>query len=197
MKNIFHSLFICLLKDLVTPICSVLLFSDLFGFTGIWIGLALSPVLTISLTALISKLRFLKKKFPFFLDESSRKIYSFDFLVTPENTMKIQDEVGKTLTRENVSSKSVIRAALLIEEIYMLLIEKNTPKVLLSELTIFLGDHVVMIFRDDGEIFDLTSESNATGSFRGFVVQNIMEHQKDKKNITTTSYNRNFIILPL
>ena len=197
LRNIFHSLFICLLKDLVIPICSVLLFSDLFGFTGIWIGLALSPVLTISLTALISKLRFLKKKFPFFLDESSRKIYSFDFLVTPENTMKIQDEVGKTLTRENVSSKSVIRAALLIEEIYMLLIEKNTPKVLLSELTIFLGDHVVMIFRDDGEIFDLTSESNATGSFRGFVVQNIMEHQKDKKNITTTSYNRNFIILPL
>ena len=197
LRNMFHSLSICLLKDLIMPVCSVLLFSDLFGFTGIWIGLALSPVFTIAVAAFISKLRFFKKDFPFFLEQSPRKIYSFDFLVTPEATMKIQEDVGRILTRENISGKSVVRAALLIEEIYMLLIEKNAPKILLSELTVFLGEHVVMIFRDDGEIFDLTSESNASGSFRGFVVQNIMEHQKDKKNITTTSYNRNFIILPL
>jgi hypothetical protein len=196
-QSIGHSLTICALKDLLMPVLCVFAFGALLGFSGVWVGLSLAPFLTLIIGTLLSLLRFKGKKFPLFLDESEKHHYSFDFVVTTENTMSIQQKVREILTQEGVSSKNITKALLIIEEIYMFLIDHNAPKVLLSELTIVVGKHVQMIFRDDGKIFDITSEINATSSFRGFVLKNIMINQEDKKNITTTSYNRNFIILPL
>ena len=196
-QSIGHSLTICALKDLLMPVLCVFAFGALLGFSGVWVGLSLAPFLTLIIGTLLSLLRFKGKKFPLFLDESEKHHYSFDFVVTTENTMSIQQKVREILTQEGVSSKNITKALLIIEEIYMFLIDYNAPKVLLSELTIVVGKHVQMIFRDDGKIFDITSEISATSSFRGFVLKNIMINQEDKKNITTTSYNRNFIILPL
>ena len=196
-QSITHSLTICVLKDLLMPILCVFAFGAMLGFSGVWVGLSLAPLLTLVVGTLLSLLRFKGKKFPLFLDESEKHHYSFDFLVTADNTMSIQQKVREILTQEGVSSKNITKALLIIEEIYMFLIDHNAPKVLLSELTIVVGKHVQMIFRDDGKIFDITSEISATSSFRGFVLKNIMINQEDKKNITTTSYNRNFIILPL
>ena len=191
------SLFICFLKDLGMPIFCVFLLGNSFGFTGIWIGLCLAPLLTTALGILISRIKFKGKKFPLFLDMSQNKIYSFDFKVTPENTIKVQEKIEELLNNENISMKTITKATLIVEEVYMFLIDQNVPRTLLSEITIVIGKKLVMIFRDNGKIFDLTNEISATSSFRGFVLKNIMQQQKDKKNITTTSYNRNFFILPL
>ena len=72
----------------------------------------------------------------------------------------------------------------------MLIMEKNGNQEILSEISVFIDKDVKLIIRDNGVIFDITSENSAMDSFRGYFVKNMMQHQEDKMNLTTTSYNR-------
>ena len=57
------------------------------------------------------------------------------------------------------------------------------------------GTSVEIIERDNGIIFDITNEDARIESLRSFVVSNIMTRQRDKKNLLTTSLNRNVLIV--
>lgn len=197
LKRVKHSLLICFFKDLLFPVTCSLFLGHFFGLNGLWAGLATAPLVTIIVSSVITKLRYRKREFPLLLKPEKKAIYSFDLRLTPQSIMDVQEKVTQILESNKTSMKSVNLAALFIEEMYMFILEKNPKKTLLSELTLMIDKEIKLIFRDDGIIFDITDEKTNDSSFRSYIVQNIMQHHKQKMNITTTSYNRNFIILPL
>lgn len=198
VKQLFkHTMFLCFIKDLAAPITCAMVCRDIWGFNGLWIGLAIAPVFTIIVGFISTKLVFPKKQFPLLLENNEAIIHSFDIILNPENIITVQRKIEEILEQSNASLKTRIQLSLLIEELCMLIMEKNGNQEILSEISVFIDKDVKLIIRDNGVIFDITSENSAMDSFRGYFVKNMMQHQEDKMNLTTTSYNRNFFILPL
>ncbi len=50
---------------------------------------------------------------------------------------------------------------------------------------------VRLIIRDNGEIFNITDADNEIKSLNSYVVSRLMNRLRIRKNITTTSLNRN------
>ena len=97
--------------------------------------------------------------------------------------------------RENgIDRKIVSKVKLLIEDLYMLIYEKNgAENAVYAECTVIIRDTgVQLITKDDGVLFDLSSEDVVAGSIIEFMVSGYMEKLNDnKKYLTTMSYNRN------
>jgi hypothetical protein len=89
------------------------------------------------------------------------------------------------------------RIKLLIEELYILIAEKNEGKRMLSELTVFLRpEGIQMISKDDGVLFDISEDDVSVTSIASFVVSNYMEKLgNDKRHLTTMSFNRSAFLI--
>ena len=100
------------------------------------------------------------------------------------------DEV---LSSFSVSKRTRLLAGVFIEDILMLVLEKNEGKKdLRAECTIIAESAGIrIILRDSGVVFDVTDEDALPDSFRQFVIANMMTIQENKAYITTTGYNRN------
>ena len=69
--------------------------------------------------------------------------------------------------------------------------DRNGPKRIRAEITVDMSDGICMIIRDDGEIFDITDADARATSFRTYFVSNLMMAIPARRNMTTTSFNRN------
>ena len=56
---------------------------------------------------------------------------------------------------------------------------------------------IAIAMRDEGEIFDITDTDSYITSFRSYIVANVMAAHKGRRNLTTTSFNRNGFYIPL
>ncbi len=82
-----------------------------------------------------------------------------------------------------------MKAALLIEEIGMSIVENNPTAQPLAELTLFFDGQPKIIIRDNGVHFDLTDE--AVNSFRSFFTYSLLDAGNiDNDYLTTQNYNR-------
>ena len=76
----------------------------------------------------------------------------------------------------------------------MLVMNRNkaSKKVVDAECTIITqSDGIRLVFRNTGEIFDITDVDSKVDSFRQYFVSNLMFNQEEKLYMTTTGYNRN------
>ncbi len=184
-------------NDVAMPILLSILLGLAFGVTGVWMGLALGPVMTILVTALIVYFRYKRANFPLLLDKARDElIFSSNLVLSPDSIMALVQRQEDLLTQYGVCSRSIYHVSLLIEETFMLIVEKNPGKKILAECTTDLNDDVCLILRDSGVIFDITDTDLYVSSLRAFVVAGVMERQKKKAYLTTTGYNRNVFRLP-
>lgn len=198
LAKIKHAVLICFFKDLLMPVAFALPFSAAWGLDGIWIGLSVGAVAAWIASVLASWLVLGKKDFPLYLEHSNGKIFSFDFCITEEEIMSHREIVAELLERHNASKRTIMRSMLLIEELFMLIKEKNAGRTLMAEMTVFIEENEVrLIMRDDGEIFNITDSEDDLISFRAFMVSSLMNDQGPRKNLTTMSFNRNMFVLPL
>ena len=89
---------------------------------------------------------------------------------------------------------------LLIEELYMLIYEKNEGRHVLSECYVLLiPEGVKIITKDDGILFDISEEDVSVTSIASFAVSAYMEKLgENRRHLTTMSFNRSsFLIKPL
>ncbi|MBQ0041496.1 MAG: hypothetical protein KBS56_05650 [Clostridiales bacterium] len=56
---------------------------------------------------------------------------------------------------------------------------------------LFGPNHVRIIVRDNGVIFNFVDENNAVESMNAYVLNSLLERTKDKEYLITTSLNRN------
>ena len=118
----------------------------------------------------------------------------YEFKLDPKSIVETQQQVEKFLSGNGVDRKIVSKVKLLIEDIYMLIYEKNgVGKEVYAECTVIVRDTgVQVITKDDGVLFDLSSDDVVAGSIVELMVSSYMKKLKDnKKYLTTMSYNRN------
>lgn len=188
---------ICGMRDALVAIPICIVCGKLFGLYGLFFGSTLSPLVAYIVTMLYVRLRYGKANWPLLLSEKETAVTSafYEFTVTPENVIATQKQVEAFLSDAGVSKKIVFRCKHLIEDLYMLIYEKNgSGKQLISaECTVILRDNAVhIITKDDGVLFNLADEDANAVSCLAFVVSGYMDALKgNKKYLTTMSYNRN------
>lgn len=111
----------------------------------------------------------------------------------------MSERVNKALRDRGFGDRSATQAALFTEEIGLTLIEKNKTarKPLLVEISLLFEDSsVLLIERDSGVIFDVTDPELKIDGLSSFVINGLLNAQKEKAYLTTTGYNRNMIRFP-
>jgi len=187
--------FACLQNGLLY-ILLPMLGSSLFGMNGMWAGFVAAPVLTLCIAMLVVYKRFGKDNFPFILKSMDSEIEVLDDVLTPENTVSLSEQVRDLMLSHRYSDDDANRAALFVEEIGSTILEVNgrSRKPVLIELSLFFRkDSVLVIVRDSGALFDATDPNLPVKGLSGFVLNGLMEAQKEKEYLVTTGYNRNLI----
>ena len=169
---------------LVMPVACVAV-GSLFGVEGVWAGMGAGPFAGLLVSAAIICPAAGLKAFPLLLPrDRDDKIHVFNLNLTDEEIVETSRQVG--------SLPGVpMRAALMTEEVFMAVKDRNRGKRVLGEVTVDLNDGVKLVLRDDGEIFDITDADQRISSLRTFLVASIMESQKRRMNLVTTGFNRN------
>lgn len=178
----------------VTPACIAL--GYFFGIYGMFAGVAVGPAIAYAISVLYIRFRYGKDNYPLLLSEKLKgfKHKFYEFKLNPESIVGTQHQVEKFLVENNIEQKTISKAKLLIEDLYMLIYEKNgVDKAVYAECTVIIREtDVQIITKDDGVLFDLSSEDVIAGSIIEFMVSGYMEKLKEnKKYLTTMSYNRN------
>ena len=103
------------------------------------------------------------------------------------------------LIENDVDQKTVNRIKLLIEDLYMLIREKNGGKAILSECSVTLfSEGIRIVSRDEGALFDISEDDVKADSVVSLVFSGYMENMvENRQYLTTTSFNRSaFLIKP-
>ena len=170
--------------------------SVIFGINGLWAGFAVAPVLTLICAFLFVFLRFGKDNFPFLLKNMESEIVVLDDTLTPDSASALSEKVQDCLLSHQYPKDAANRAALFTEEIGLTIIEinKRSKKPVLIEFSLFFeDDHVLIIERDSGKLFDLTDPDAEIKGLSGFILSGLMEAHDEKAHLVTTGYNRNMI----
>ena len=116
--------------------------------------------------------------------------------LTPESAASLSVQVKNSLQSHQYSIETANSAALFTEEIGLTILESNRPskKSILIELSLFFeDDHVLIIERDSGKLFDLTDPDAEIKGLSGFTLSGLMKAHNEKAYLVTTGYNRNMM----
>lgn len=199
IEKIGLGLVVCALRDVVLSVGLALAFGKIFGMNGMFIGLAASSAVACALLFIYIIARYGKKDCPQLLSQVPGDEHShlFHLSVKPEQIIGVQKTVETLLVDHNVDRRSVGKVKLLIEELYMLILEKNGDKTVLSELTVFIHpDEIRIIIKDDGVLFDISEEDVNVTSLASFAVSAYMEKLgENRHHLTTMSFNRSAFVI--
>ena len=169
---------------LVMPVACIAGFS-LFGINGVWTGVGFGPFAGLVLTAAFVIPSAGLKAFPLLLPQDrDEKLHVFDLRLTEREIVETSRKIGEM-------PGVPMRAALMAEEVFMAVKDRNRGRSVLGEATLDLNDGVRLTLRDDGEIFDITDADQQISSLRTFLVASVMERQANRANLVTTGFNRN------
>jgi len=158
---------------------------SIFGVEGVWAGLGAGPFLGLLITSLVIIPSAGWRNYPLLLSrDRDAKIHVFDLRLTEGEIVETSRKIGAL---PGVS----MRAALMAEEVFMAVRDRNGGRKVLGEATVDLNDGVQLTLRDDGEIFDITDADQQVSSLRTFLVASVMERQSGRMNLVTTGFNRN------
>lgn len=185
-----------LLAVLGLPVATFPLFGSVWGAHGVWTALGLSPALALGVVALYVLARGGRRGFPFLLPHDREDaIRVFDLDLDPATICGASASVGAHLEAKGVDGRRASKAALLVEEALMIVRDRNSGKSIKAEVTVDLNDGLMLVLRDDGEIFNITDADARVSSLRGYLVSNLMTVIPSRRNLTTTGFNRNIFKL--
>lgn len=177
---------------LVLPLVLFLMFGSLCGAHGVWFALGLAPGAAFVLVSLYVLVRSGRQLFPFLLPgRREPALRVFDLELNPEAVCSTSAAVEMHLKQKGVEDRRAAKAALLVEEALMVVLDRNAGKHISAEVTVDLNDGLLLVLRDDGEIFDITDTDARVSSLRSYLVSNLMTAIPCRRNLTTTGFNRN------
>ena len=162
------------------------------GLNAVWWALAASTPLAIAAAAGWIVLREGRRAFPLLLPEGrDARIAMIDLELEPEAIVAASKEVFRTLKDAGREPGVAMRAALMTEEVFMAVRDRNAGTRVRAEVALDLNEGAQLTLRDDGEIFDITDADQQISSLRTFLVASIMEAHPGRMNPVTTGFNRN------
>ena len=179
--------------NFAVPIVLYPVLGSLLGADGVWLALGLAPLVTVLVFGGYLLVRYGRSMFPLLLVKGrDANIHIFSLELDDRRIAATSASVAEVLERRKVSAQVVLRASLMVEEVFMAVKDRNGDKVVHGEVTLDLNDsEITLILRDDGEVFDITDADAKITSLRMFLVTSFMEAQPGRRNLTTTGYNRN------
>ena len=177
---------------LIAPLALFSIGGALFGAHGFWLALGVAPCVAIAVLSLYLLIREGRARFPFILPEDREKdLRVFDLSLDPVEICAASAAVEAHIKRTGLEGRRAAKAALLVEEALMVVHDHNKGKRILAEVTVDEGNGLALVLRDDGEIFDITDADAQVSSLRSYLVSNLMTEIPNRRNITTTGFNRN------
>lgn len=182
-----------LLSVLVVPVALLYPLGAIWGLTGVWVALGLAPLVAVALCAAYVMFHEGVRRFPYLLTESREaNLHVFDLELDPVQICATSTAVGAYLEGRRVDAVRAGKAALLVEEALMVVRDRNAGQRVLAEVTVDLNDGgVALVLRDDGVLFDITDADAKIASLRSYLVSNLMTVLPNRRNLTTTGFNRN------
>ena len=183
--------FASVVSALAVPCLLVFALGAAFGENGVWGALGGAPFVACAVVAGVSVAIWGRRNFPLYLDsERLSRSRVFDIVITEGSACAVAKSVGKYLAPRS-SPRTASLASLLVEETLMTVRDRNGSKKIRAEISVDMSDGICLIIRDDGEIFDITDADARATSFRTYFVSNLMMAIPARRNMTTTSFNRN------
>lgn len=193
--KILLGLGISALRDVAVAAPMAVIGGLIFGIDGMMAGAAISPFLANVITCCYVSRRCGRENYPLLLKEleQGQKYGFYEVSLTPDEIVGLKRNVGGMLRGYSVPEKTVLRVEFLVEDLFMLIRERNGSSEVCGECTVTVReDGVQIITKDDGELFDLTEDDMRVTSIRVFIVSSVTKKLKEnKRNLTTMSYNRN------
>ena len=194
IEQITIGLVACAFRDVIMNLAFAVGLGMIFGIYGTFIGIALAPAVAYALLMFFVRVRYGKDDCPLLLskvpgDESS---HLFDLMTEPEQIIGLQKQVENLLVENNTDSRTIGKVKLLVEELYMLIREKNENKPVLSEFTVFIHpDEIKIITKDNGVLFDISKDDVNVTSIAAYAVSSYMDQLgENRRHLTTLSFNR-------
>ena len=182
------------LKDGLLYVILPVIFAQLLGVNGLWVGFAVAPVMGIIISMGFLYLRDGKEKFPSLLPHMDREITVYDEVLSPECMARMSEEIQHRLEEHGYHKDVALKAGLFAEEISAAIQEKNKGKKVLIEYSLLYDEKGVrLIIRDSGVIFDITDPNLEISGLGSFVASRLLRSYKQKTYIPTTGYNRNVL----
>ena len=150
VDNNMLSLLLTLIVTFAAPLSLSYLLQMWVGFNGLWIAYGLSPVVALLVGMIF--LRTVKKdySFPYALPAPTRSIYNFDVLLSEQTVVDLRDQIEKILVQYSISRHTIHSIMLAIEELSLLVMEKNAGHTVCAEYSLSVGKEIRLTCRDDG-----------------------------------------------
>ncbi len=189
----------CAMRDVVFSVILGVTLGKIFGVIGMFVGLGVAPAVAFGICLLVIRIRYGKNDCPLLLSKvpGHKNINNFESSVEPKKIIELQQDIGSLLEDNNVDTLTVNKVKLLIEELYMLIWEKNNEKAVLCELTVYLDpDQIRIISKDNGVLFDISEEDVSVTSITSYLVSAYMEKLgENRQYLTTMSFNRSAYVI--
>ena len=199
IERILLGLVVCGLRDVILSATLSLILAMTFGVNGIFLGLALAPAVAYLMLMLYLTKRYGREDCPLLLSTlpGSEKSYLFNVSTEPKQIIGLQKDVETILLDEGLDKKTIGRAKLLVEELLMLIREKNDNKDVLCELFLSIWpEGVQLITKDDGILFDISEDDVTVTSLVSLAVSAYMEKLgQNRRHLTTMSFNRSSFLI--
>lgn len=191
------SVWITIWKDFISVLLLSIPLSMLLGVHGLWVGILIAPFLTVLIWYVSVRLNLKEKGFPLLLKQDPF-VSDFDLHLSQDEILDTRDKAESFLKSQGVPAAQRSQAMLIIEDLSMLTAEHNrNPWEICAEWTLQVNEKVVrMIYRDCGEVEDLTDPDEEVSSLRSFVVSSCMEKWDTRKHLLTVGMNRTVIEIP-
>ena len=177
---------------LVAPIVLFPVGGAVWGAHGVWLALGLAPCLAFGIFALHVLIFGGRRLFPYLLPGNREAALSvFDLELEPDAVCDTSAAIEAHLKQKGIDGRRASKAALLVEEALMVVHDRNAGRRIKAEVTVDLNDGLTLVLRDDGEIFDITNADASVSSLRSYLVSNLMTAIPNRRNLTTTGFNRN------
>ena len=191
-KPALSALFIMLLV-LVVPLGCAVASNELFGGRAFWVGLGLAPFVAFGAGCAILFLRYGKKDFPLLLEhmDAIKDWHTIDTKLTPGSLLRFRDRMNRLMEAKNIDKSTRYKVMLLIEELGMVVYQRNKGNTVYIEFSLVLKpDYIMLVCKDDGEILDMTDLEQSITDLRVYLINMFMTVQQDKQYLLTANYNR-------
>lgn len=180
------------LYSFLLPAAVMLVLSGAFGFDGLIWGYAVSQILCVLVWTLLGNARRGNGTFPLLLEPAGTHITSYDLEVCPESIDalcgSLRGELSSHGAGEGLTERIVSAAGNTLRDICL----EDAEKRIIAECTLMIGsDHVRMIIRDSGEVFDIRRTDSRMAALDSLRRARAEETSGEFTSLTTISFNRN------
>ena len=192
------------MKDVLIAAPAAVLLAIPAGIPGLFAGLAAAPAAVWLINLLYRRKKYSRDpKLCPDVPENACKSRLFGLTVCPEDIVRVRDEAGDFLAAEGLGPKTVNHVMLLIEETFMMVLEKNPGRHVRGECSLILepGKSVEIIARDDGmpdAPADIRTPEMDAAALRAHLVSSIVENLGvQRMNMNTLGFNRKRFVVEI